>query len=163
MHIELTYDDYLWLDLQKHLLELQELTTDVTYSQIVYKILAEDNSEDDVLTYNKREHIIELKTPNLEYFDYFENKNKFVLQQIINTIKYIKSHLSEGINEDPQKFFYSIFNKQKIEDNQKTNIYSNLNTKVTVADNGIKSVRAQKLNKQIINDSIKASTRVKKS
>lgn len=163
MHIELSPDDYLWLELQRHLLELQEITKDITYSKIVYKILAEDNSEDDVLTYNKSKHTIEIKTPNLEYFDYFENKNKFVLQQLINTIKYIKSHLEEKVNDDTQKFFYSIFQREEIKDDNKIKLHTNLKTKVTLADNDIKSVRSGKFNKIIIQDSTKASTRIQKS
>ena len=163
MHIEFSPDDYLWLELQKHLLKLQEITKDITYSKIVYKILAKDNSEDDVLTYNKKKNTIEIKTPNLEYFDYFENKNKFVLQQIINTIKYIKSHLDKVPDSNPHKFFYSIFKKEEIQDDKKLNIYTHLNTKVTLADNSIKTVKSLKFNKTIVNDNMKASTRIKKS
>ena len=158
MHIELTYDDYLWLDIQKHLLELEELTTDVTYSQIVYKMLMESNFSDDIVTWAKNKYKQNIKTPNLEYFDYYENKTKLSLELILNTIKVIEDQIKSGITDEPQKFFFNVFQRLSVTDDGIKNFNYVSNEKSVVTDKNIKTIYCGKANRIKIEDNHKATT-----
>ena len=158
MHIELSYDDYLWLELQKHLLELEELTTDVTYSQIVYKLISESNYNEDIITYAKNKFKDPIKTLNLEYFDYSENKTKFNLELILNTIKIIKNQIKSGVTDEPQKFFFDVFKRLTVSDNEIKNFNHTSLQKSKIIDKNIKTIYCGKADKIKIEDSTKATT-----
>ena len=83
MHVEFSYEDYLWLDIQKHLLELEELTTDVTFTKIVYKELLHPKYLDDTITSGKftRENVVTSQYG--DYFEFAQNTDRFVLQQVL--------------------------------------------------------------------------------
>lgn len=158
MHTEFSYDDYLILEIQKHLIELEELTTDVTYSKVVYKMLLDEGVNSDNLTLTNGRFIDTVSTPNLKYFDYTENKTKFVLQQIINTLKYIKENIKESINDKPDVFFCKVFNKLSIEDSQKESFYNSQNIKSKIEDKVLNSTQIQREFRSEIKDSSKKST-----
>lgn len=158
MHVELTYDDYLWLDIQKHLLELEELTTDVTYSQIVYKMLMESNFDEDIVTWAKQKYKEDIKTPNLEYFDYYKNKTKLSLELILNTIKIIKDQVKSGVTDEPQKFFFNVFNRLTVTDDGIKYFNYIPNEKSVVTDKNIKTIYCGKASKIKIEDNTKATT-----
>lgn len=158
MHTEFSYDDYLVLEIQKHLIELEELTTDVTYSRVVYKMLLDEGINSDNLTILNGRFIDTVSTPNLKYFDYSENKTKFVLQQIINTLKYIKENIKGSINDKPDVFFCKVFNKLSVEDSQKKSFYNAQNIKNEISDKISNSTQSQKEFKSEVKDSSKKST-----
>lgn len=85
------YEDYLFEEIQKHLLELEELTTDVSYREIVYKTIINYIDNEDIITYAKQNFKTNIEFSDLDYFDYKRNNSKFVLQEIINTLNFIKS------------------------------------------------------------------------
>lgn len=158
MHVEFSYDDYLWLEIQKHLLELEELTTDVTYSQIVYKMLMKDVYKDDIITWAKSKYKESIITPNMEYFDSSENKTKFNLELILTTLKVIKEKIKSGITDEPQKFFFDIFQRLSVTDREINNFNYASNTKSTVIDKSRKTIYCGKANRFKIEDSTKATT-----
>lgn len=158
MHVELTYDDYLWLDIQKHLLELEELTTDVTYSQIVYKMLMESNFDGDIVTWAKQKYREDIKTPNLEYFDYYKNKTKLSLELILNTIKIIEDQIKSGVTDEPQKFFFDVFKRLTVTDDEIKNFNHTSLQKSKITDKNIKTIYCGKANRTKIEDKSKATT-----
>ena len=158
MHIELSYDDYLWLELQKHLLELEELTVDLTYSQIVYKLIAEGNYNEDIVTSAKSKFKDSVKTLNLEYFDYSENKTKFNLELILNTIKFIKDQIKSGVTDEPQKFFFDVFKRLTVTDDEIKNFNHTSLQKSKITDKNIKTIYCGKVNRTKIEDKSKATT-----
>lgn len=158
MHTEFSYDDYLLLEIQKHLIELEELTTDVTYSKIVYKMLLDEGINSDNLTLFKGRFVDTVSTPNLKYFDYAENKTKFVLLQILDTLQYIKENIKDTVLDKPEVFFCKVFNKTTLEDSQNKSFYNTQNTKVTIANKKNNSTQAQRLSKTKIDSSLKKST-----
>ena len=85
------YEDYLFEEIQKHLLELEELTTDVSYREIVYKTIINYIDNEDIITYAKQNFKTNIEFLDLDYFDHKRNNSKFVLQEIINTLNFIKS------------------------------------------------------------------------
>ena len=111
MHVEFSREDYLWLEIQKHLLRLEELTTDVTYRKVVYKELMPKKYLDDIYTSAKEKHKDTVETLPFQDLDFVKNTDRFVLQQVLITLKYIESVAKTKIIDKPQRFFYDTFHK----------------------------------------------------
>ena len=163
MHVEFSYEDYLWLDIQKHLLELEELTTDVTFTKIVYKELMLPKHLDDIITSGK---FTKEKVVTSQYGDYFEfapNTDRFVLQQVLEVLKFIKASAKESIIDAPKKFYYGSLLRNTIQDSRKPNYFINKQTKVIPEAYAKKTVRVSKYSKSDIHTQQKPSTVISKA
>ena len=163
MHVEFSYDDYLWLDIQKLLLRLEELTTDVTYRKVVYKELMQHHYMDDAVTSAKSTHKDEIKTSYSQYFDFVKNTDRFVLQQVLITLKYIESVAKSNIIDSPQRFFYTTFKKVQTGEININSFHKNKQTKVTITDKSKNTVKTSVKDRVPIYTNAKASTIVMKA
>lgn len=163
MHVEFSYEDYLWLDIQKLLLRLEELTTDVTYRKVVYKELMQHHYMDDAVTSSKFKREDNVKTSHSQYFDFVKNTDRFVLQQVLITLKYIESAVKSKVIDSPQRFFYNTFNKVKTGEININSFHKNKQTKVSIADKKNNTVKTSAKTRVPIYANAKASTVVMKS
>jgi len=163
MHVEFSYDDYLWLDIQKHLLELEELTTDVTFTKIVYKELMSPKYLDDMLTSGKFAREKAVTSQYGDYFEFARNTDRFVLQQVLEVLKFIKASAKETVIDTPKKFYYSSLLRTTIQDSRKPNLYSTKQTKVIPEAYVKKTVRVSKYSKPSMDLQKKPSTVVSKA
>ena len=163
MHVEFSYEDYLWLDIQKHLLELEELTTDVTFTKIVYKELLSPKHLDDIITSEK---FIKEKAVTSQYGNYFEfapNTDRFVLQQVLEVLKFIKTSAKESIIDAPKKFYYGSLLRNTNQDSRNPNYFINKQTKVIPEAYAKKTVRVSKYSKSDVHTQQKPSTVISKA
>ena len=152
------YEDYLFEEIQKHLLELEELTTDVSYKQIVYKIIIDYTDNEDIITSIKQQSKTPIISEGLEYFDYSKNTTKFILQRVLDTIKYIKKNINNSVVDSPQKFFTNVFNKIIIIDKENFSTKSNRKHNVKIDNNVTKTIYCDKANPIIFDSNSKATT-----
>lgn len=163
MHVEFSRDDYLWLEIQKHLLRLEELTTDVTYRKVVYKELMPKKYLDDTYTSAKSEHKDTVETVDFQDLDYVKNTDRFVLQQVLITLKYIESVSKKEIIDKPQRFFYDTLHKVQSGEININSFYTNTKTKVTITDKSKNSVKTSRNYRTSLYINEKPSTVIKKT
>ena len=163
MHVEFSRDDYLWLEIQKHLLRLEELTTDVTYRKVVYKMLMPEDYYDDAYTSAKVKHKDTVETIPFQHLDYVKNNDRFVLQQVLITLKYIESVTKSEIIDKPQRFFYDTFHKVQSGEININSFHKNTKTKVTITDRSKNIMKVSKMDKRFLYIDEKPSTVIKKA
>ena len=163
MHIEFAPEDYLWLEIQKHLIELEELTTDVTYRKIVYKELMSPKYLDDMLTSGKFAREKAVTSQYGDYFEFARNTDRFVLQQVLEVLKFIKASAKESIMDAPKKFYYGSLLRNTIQDSRKPNYFINKQTKVIPEAYAKKTVRVSKYSKTDVSTQQKPSTVISKA
>ena len=163
MHVEFSRDDYLWLEIQKHLLRLEELTTDVSYRKVVYKELMPKKYLDDTYTSAKVKHKDTVETIDFQDLDYVKNTDRFVLQQVLITLKYIESVSKKEIIDKPQRFFYDTLHKVQSGELNINSFHKNTITKVTITDKPKVTTRVFKSNKKDLYTDEKPSVVVKKA
>ena len=163
MHVEFSRDDYLWLEIQKHLLRLEELTTDVTYRKVVYKELMPKKYLDDAYTSTLNKHKDTVETIPFQDLDYVKNTDRFVLQQVLITLKYIESVAKSKIIDKPQRFFYDTLHKAQRGEININSFHKNKTTKVTITDKSKQTMKVSKRTKSQIYVDKKPSTVVKKA
>lgn len=152
------YEDYLFEEIQKHLLELEELTTDVSYREIVYKTIINYIDNEDIITYAKQNFKTNIEFLDLDYFDYKRNNSKFVLQEIINTLNFIKSCTKHQIKDKPNEFFTKIFKRMIIKDSKNNHFKFSSSQKIKMVDTNRKTIYCQRANSVKIEDNVKATT-----
>ena len=152
------YEDYLFEEIQKHLLELEELTTDVSYREIVYKTIINYIDNEDIITYAKQNFKTNIEFLDLDYFDYKRNNSKFVLQEIINTLNFIKSCTKHQIKDKPNEFFTKIFKRMIIKDSKNNHFKFSSGQKIKMIDTNRKTIYCQRADAVKIEDNIKATT-----
>ena len=145
-------DDYLFEEIQKHLNELEELTTNVVYKQIVYKIIIDYIDNEDIISYAKSNLSKKINVDNLDYLDYSKKSNTFVLDKIIETLKFVKDLNKIKIIDNPNKLFTSILNNFLILDKESKTIFKSKLKKSIIKDNYTKSIFYNKLIKSKITD-----------
>lgn len=145
-------DDYLFEEIQKHLNELEELTTNVVYKQIVYKIIIDYIDNEDIISYAKSNLSKKINVDNLDYLDYSKKSNTFVLDKIIETLKFVKDLNKIKIIDNPDKLFTSILNNFLILDKESKTIFKSKLKKSIIKDNYTKSIFYNKLIKSKITD-----------
>lgn len=145
-------DDYLFEEIQKHLNELEELTTNVVYKQIVYKIIIDYIDNEDIISYAKSNLSKKINVDNLDYLDYSKKSNTFVLDKIIETLKFVKDLNKIKIIDNPDKLFTSILNNFLILDKESKTIFKSELKKSIIKDNYTKSIFYNKLIKSKITD-----------
>ena len=145
-------DDYLFEEIQKHLNELEELTTNVVYKQIVYKIIIDYIDNEDIISYAKSNLSKKINVDNLYYLDYSKKSNTFVLDKIIETLKFVKDLNKIKIIDNPNKLFTSILNNFLILDKESKTIFKSELRKSIIKDNYTKSIFYNKLIKSKITD-----------
>lgn len=145
-------DDYLFEEIQKHLNELEELTTNVVYKQIVYKIIIDYIDNEDIISYAKSNLSKKINVDNLDYLDYSKKSNTFVLDKIIETLKFVKDLNKIKIIDNPNKLFTSILNNFLILDKESKTIFKSELRKSIIKDNYTKSIFYNKLIKSKITD-----------
>ena len=145
-------DDYLFEEIQKHLNELEELTTNVVYKQIVYKIIIDYIDNEDIISYAKSNLSKKINIDNLDYLDYSKKSNTFVLDKIIETLKFVKDLNKIKIIDNPDKLFTSILNNFLILDKESKTIFKSELRKSIIKDNYTKSIFYNKLIKSKIID-----------
>lgn len=145
-------DDYLFEEIQKHLNELEELTTNVVYKQIVYKIIIDYIDNEDIISYAKSNLSKKINVDNLDYLDYSKKSNTFVLDKIIETLKFVKDLNKIKIIDNPNKLFTSILNNFLILDKESKTIFKSELKKSIIKDNYTKSIFYNKLIKSKITD-----------
>lgn len=145
-------DDYLFEEIQKHLNELEELTTNVVYKQIVYKIIIDYIDNEDIISYAKSNLSKKINVDNLDYLDYSKKSNTFVLDKIIETLKFVKDLNKIKIIDNPDKLFTSILNNFLILDKESKTIFKSELRKSIIKDNYTKSIFYNKLIKSKITD-----------
>lgn len=145
-------DDYLFEEIQKHLNELEELTTNVVYKQIVYKIIIDYIDNEDIISYTKSNLSKKINVDNLDYLDYSKKSNTFVLDKIIETLKFVKDLNKIKIIDNPDKLFTSILNNFLILDKESKTIFKSELRKSIIKDNYTKSIFYNKLIKSKITD-----------
>lgn len=163
MHVEFSRDDYLWLEIQKHLLRLEELTTDVTYRKVVYKELMPKKYLDDAYTSAKAKHKDTVETIPFQDLDYVKNTDRFVLQQILITLKYIEGVAKSEIIDKPQRFFYDTLHKAQRGEININSFHKNTISKVTITDKSKQIMKVSRRDKTEIYTNKKPSTVVKKA
>ena len=163
MHVEFSRDDYLWLEIQKHLLRLEELTTDVTYRKVVYKELMPKKYLDDAYTSTLNKHKDTVETIPFQDLDYVKNTDRFVLQQVLITLKYIESVAKSEIIDKPQRFFYDTLHKAQRGEININSFHKNITTKVTITDKSKQTMKVSRKYKTEIYTNKKPSTVVKKA
>lgn len=163
MHVEFSRDDYLWLEIQKHLLRLEELTTDVTYRKVVYKELMPKKYLDDAYTSTLNKHKDTVETIPFQDLDYVKNTDRFVLQQVLITLKYIESVAKSKIIDKPQRFFYDTLHKAQRGEININSFHKNITTKVTITDKSKQTMKVSRKYKTEIYTNKKPSTIVKKA
>ena len=145
-------DDYLFEEIQKHLNELEELTTNVVYKQIVYKIIIDYIDNEDIISYAKSNLSKKINVDSLDYLDYSKKSNTFVLDKIIETLKFVKDLNKIKIIDNPDKLFTSILNNFLILDKESKTIFKSELRKSIIKDNYTKSIFYSKLIKSKITD-----------
>ena len=145
-------DDYLFEEIQKHLNELEELTTNVVYKQIVYKIIIDYIDNEDIISYAKSNLSKKINVDSLDYLDYSKKSNTFVLDKIIETLKFVKDLNKIKIIDNPDKLFTSILNNFLILDKESKTIFKSELRKSIIKDNYTKSMFYNKLIKSKITD-----------
>lgn len=145
-------DDYLFEEIQKHLNELEELTTNVVYKQIVYKIIIDYIDNEDIISYAKSNLSKKINVDSLDYLDYSKKSNTFVLDKIIETLKFVKDLNKIKIIDNPDKLFTSILNNFLILDKESKTIFKSELRKSIIKDNYTKSIFYNKLIKSKITD-----------
>lgn len=145
-------DDYLFEEIQKHLNELEELTTNVVYKQIVYKIIIDYIDNEDIISYAKSNLSKKINVDNLDYLDYSKKSNTFVLDKIIETLKFVKDLNKIKIIDNPDKLFTSILNNFLVLDKESKTIFKSELRKSIIKDNYTKSIFYNKLIKSKITD-----------
>lgn len=145
-------DDYLFEEIQKHLNELEELTTNVVYKQIVYKIIIDYIDNEDIISYAKSNLSKKINVDSLDYLDYSKKSNTFVLDKIIETLKFVKDLNKIKIIDNPDKLFTSILNNFLILDKESKTIFKSELKKSIIKDNYTKSIFYNKLIKSKITD-----------
>lgn len=145
-------DDYLFEEIQKHLNELEELTTNVVYKQIVYKIIIDYIDNEDIISYAKSNLSKKINVDSLDYLDYSKKSNTFVLDKIIETLKFVKDLNKIKIIDNPNKLFTSILNNFLILDKESKTIFKSELRKSIIKDNYTKSIFYNKLIKSKITD-----------
>lgn len=145
-------DDYLFEEIQKHLNELEELTTNVVYKQIVYKIIIDYIDNEDIISYAKSNLSKKINVDSLDYLDYSKKSNTFVLDKIIETLKFVKDLNKIKIIDNPDKLFTSILNNFLILDKESKTIFKSELRKSIIKDNYTKSIFYNKLIKSKIID-----------
>lgn len=145
-------DDYLFEEIQKHLNELEELTTNVVYKQIVYKIIIDYIDNEDIISYAKSNLSKKINVDKLDYLDYSKKSNTFVLDKIIETLKFVKDLNKIKIIDNPNKLFTSILNNFLILDKESKIIFKSELRKSIIKDNYTKSIFYNKLIKSKITD-----------
>lgn len=145
-------DDYLFEEIQKHLNELEELTTNIVYKQIVYKIIIDYIDNEDIISYAKSNLSKKINVDNLDYLDYSKKSNTFVLDKIIETLKFVKDLNKIKIIDNPDKLFTSILNNFLILDKESKTIFKSELKKSIIKDNYTKSIFYNKLIKSKITD-----------
>ena len=145
-------DDYLFEEIQKHLNELEELTTNVVYKQIVYKIIIDYIDNEDIISYAKSNLSKKINVDNLDYLDYSKKSNTFVLDKIIETLKFVKDLNKIKIIDNPDKLFTSILNNFLVLDKEYKTIFKSELRKSIIKDNYTKSIFYNKLIKSKITD-----------
>ena len=145
-------DDYLFEEIQKHLNELEELTTNVVYKQIVYKIIIDYIDNEDIISYAKSKKKKKINVDSLDYLDYSKKSNTFVLDKIIETLKFVKDLNKIKIIDNPDKLFTSILNNFLILDKESKTIFKSELRKSIIKDNYTKSIFYNKLIKSKITD-----------
>lgn len=145
-------DDYLFEEIQKHLNELEELTTNVVYKQIVYKIIIDYIDNEDIISYAKSNLSKKINIDSLDYLDYSKKSNTFVLDKIIETLKFVKDLNKIKIIDNPDKLFTSILNNFLILDKESKTIFKSELRKSIIKDNYTKSIFYNKLIKSKITD-----------
>lgn len=145
-------DDYLFEEIQKHLNELEELTTNIVYKQIVYKIIIDYIDNEDIISYAKSNLSKKINVDSLDYLDYSKKSNTFVLDKIIETLKFVKDLNKIKIIDNPDKLFTSILNNFLILDKESKTIFKSELRKSIIKDNYTKSIFYNKLIKSKITD-----------
>lgn len=145
-------DDYLFEEIQKHLNELEELTTNVVYKQIVYKVIIDYIDNEDIISYAKSNLSKKINVDSLDYLDYSKKSNTFVLDKIIETLKFVKDLNKIKIIDNPNKLFTSILNNFLILDKESKTIFKSELRKSIIKDNYTKSIFYNKLIKSKITD-----------
>ena len=145
-------DDYLFEEIQKYLNELEELTTNVIYKQIVYKIIIDYIDNEDIISYAKSNLSKKINVDNLDYLDYSKKSNTFVLDKIIETLKFVKDLNKIKIIDNPDKLFTSILNNFLVLDKESKTIFKSELRKSIIKDNYTKSIFYNKLIKSKITD-----------
>lgn len=128
-------EHYLLEEIQKYLNLIEEETTDVTYRQIINKIIINYVDNEDIISFNKNNFKSIILDQDLNSFDFSKNNTKFILDQILETVKTIQKTLTNKIIDDPKKFFFDELKKQIIKDNLSKNIYSNKCNRFKINDN----------------------------
>lgn len=158
MGVEFSRDDYLWLEIQKQLLKLQELTTDVVYSKIVYKALLNNLSNLDIVSYSQNNTSEDFSLISNDYFDYKQIKNKFVLQQVLEVLKFIERKERFLPISNKSKFFFDTLKRVTFKNSEKLSTQTNKQTKVVIQNYPFSSLHSAKASKNQNNVQLKSST-----
>lgn len=126
-------------------------------------MLMPEDYYDDAYTSAKAKHKDTVETIPFQHLDYVKNNDRFVLQQVLITLKYIESVTKSEIIDKPQRFFYDTFHKVQSGEININSFHKNTKTKVTITDRSKNIMKVSKMDKRFLYTDEKPSTVIKKA